>query len=194
MDRRPNGDSKLLGRCRRNIHTTWTLDLYCSRRIPGKPPKPDRQRPYNCIGQCGSGRCGYQLLGRQVQIRAMATDRRDTQSRHRLKSCSSAGIQMYAFALPPHSRLTSQVIAHLGQSARLLARLFGDNYSFSTQLDQPTNNKQINYDQTKRVVRNFSLSGFCVGNGRIGGERPPSNTLPAHTRPPFSMERVGGEI
>ncbi|MFM8399652.1 MAG: phosphatase PAP2 family protein, partial [Pirellula sp.] len=41
-------------------------------------------------------------------------------------------------------------------SAQVLSRLFGDNYSFSTLLDQPTNTNQINFDPTKRVVRNFS--------------------------------------
>jgi hypothetical protein len=40
-------------------------------------------------------------------------------------------------------------------------------------------------------------SGFCVGNGRIPRERNPlsarQRTLPAYSRPPVSLERVGGE-
>ena len=46
-------------------------------------------------------------------------------------------------------------------------------------------------------IFNFGPSGFCVGNGRIAGERNHSNarqrTLPAYSWPPVSLERVGGE-
>lgn len=57
---------------------------------------------------------------------------------------------------PPFPAYTSGHSTFSAASARLLTRLFGDNYSFSTQLDQPTNIDQINYDPTKRVVRTFS--------------------------------------
>ena len=47
------------------------------------------------------------------------------------------------------------------------------------------------------IEKNIGPSGFCVGNGRIAGERNHSNarqrTLPAYSRPPVSLERVGGE-
>lgn len=56
---------------------------------------------------------------------------------------------------PPFPAYTSGHSTFSAASAQILSRLFGDNYSFSTLLDQPTNTNQINYDPTKRVVRTF---------------------------------------
>lgn len=57
---------------------------------------------------------------------------------------------------PPFPAYTSGHSTFSAASAQVLTLLFGDNYAFVTQMDQPTNTSQVNYDPSKRVVRNFS--------------------------------------
>jgi hypothetical protein len=57
---------------------------------------------------------------------------------------------------PPFPAYTSGHSTFSAASARVLTRLFGEDYPFSTQLDQPTNSNQINFDPAKRVIRSFN--------------------------------------
>jgi membrane-associated phospholipid phosphatase len=57
---------------------------------------------------------------------------------------------------PPFPAYTSGHSTFSAASARVLTRLFGEGYPFSTQLDQPTNSNQINFDPAKRVIRSFN--------------------------------------
>lgn len=56
---------------------------------------------------------------------------------------------------PPFSSYTSGHSTFSAASAQVLTMLFGDNYSFVTQQDVPTNTPQLNYDPSKRIVRSF---------------------------------------
>lgn len=56
---------------------------------------------------------------------------------------------------PPFPAYTSGHSTFSAAAAQVLTSIFGDNYSFVTLKDLPTNTTQLNYDPTKRIARSF---------------------------------------